>query len=98
MRSPADGSAELSAILPTVLKDLRPLLGLRADPVFTNHQRWSQAIPQYELGHGEVLRAAAGIETVLPGLYLCGQWRHGVALGECIAQGEEMAARVMAER
>lgn len=98
MRSPADGSAELSTILPTVMKDLRPLLGLRADPVFTNHQRWSQAIPQYELGHGEVLRAATGIETALPGLYLCGQWRQGVALGECIAQGEEMAARVMAER
>lgn len=97
-RSPADGHAELDAILPTVLKDLSPLLGLRANPVFTNHQRWSQAIPQYELGHGSVLRAAEGIETALPGLYLAGQWRHGVALGECIAQGQEMAARVVAER
>jgi oxygen-dependent protoporphyrinogen oxidase len=98
MRSPADGNAALSDVLPRVLQDLRPLLGLRADPVFTNHQRWAQAIPQYELGHGDVLRAASSIESALPGFYLCGQWRHGVALGDCIAQGQEMAARVLAER
>lgn len=98
MRSPADGHAALADLLPAVLEDLRPLLGLRAAPLFTNHQRWPLAIPQYELGHGAVLRAATEIETALPGLYLCGQWRHGVALGDCIAQGQEVAARVMAER
>lgn len=98
MRSPADGEAELATVLPAVLDDVRPLLGLRAAPVFTHHQRWTRAIPQYELGHGDVLRAAAGIESALPGFYLCGQWRHGVSLGECIAQGQEMAARVVTER
>ncbi len=95
MRSPADGNANLEAILPAVMKDLRPLFGLRADPVFTHHQRWSQAIPQYELGHGEVLDAASRIEATLPSFYLCGQWRHGVALGDCIAQGQETAGRVL---
>lgn len=98
MRAPADGQAELDAVLPGVLEDLRPLLGLRGAPMFAHHQRWSQAIPQYELGHGNVLRAAEGIESALPGFYLCGQWRQGVALGDCIAQGQEMAARVVAER
>lgn len=98
MRSPADGRAELADVLPRVLADLRPLLGLRGDPVFTNHQRWDRAIPQYELGHGGVITAAANIEAALPGLYFSGQWRHGVSLGECLAQGQQAAARIMAER
>lgn len=98
MRNPADGIADTAAVLPRVLDDLRPLLGLRAAPVFTHHQRWERAIPQYELGHGGVIAAAANIEAALPGLYFSGQWRHGVALGECIAQGQQAAARILAER
>lgn len=98
MRSPADGRAETADILPRVLADLRPLLDLRGQPVFTHHQRWDRAIPQYELGHGGVVRAAENIEAALPGLYFCGQWRHGVALGECLAQGQQAAARIAAER
>lgn len=98
MRSPADGRAEIADVLPRVLADLKPLLGIRRDPVFTNHQRWDRAIPQYELGHGGVLTATSNIEAALPGLYFSGQWRHGVSLGDCLAQGHQAAARIMAER
>lgn len=98
MRSPADGRAATDEILPRVLSDLGPLLGLRGAPVFTHHQRWDRAIPQYELGHGQVVSAAANIEATLPGLYFTGQWRAGVSLGDCIAQGQQAAARIVAER
>lgn len=98
MRRPDLGRADTDVVLPKVLEDLRQLLGVRAEPVFVNHQRWTQAIPQYELGHGHVVDAAASIESALPGLYLVGQWRAGVSLGDCIAQGQAAAARLVAER
>jgi protoporphyrinogen/coproporphyrinogen III oxidase len=98
LRSPKLGNAELTEVLPLVLADLRALLGVRGDPVFINHQRWATAIPQYELGHELVVNAAASIESALPGLYLTGQWRGGVALGDCIAQGQATAARLVSER
>lgn len=98
MRSPEFGAGDTNAVVPKVLADLGELLGVQGDPVFVNHQRWMQAIPQYELGHDRVVSAAAGIESALPGLYLTGQWRAGVSLGDCIAQGQAAAARVVAER
>jgi oxygen-dependent protoporphyrinogen oxidase len=98
MRHPELGRVDTATIVPKVLDDLRSLLGVRAQPVFVNHQRWAQAIPQYELGHDRVVAAAANIESALPGLYLAGQWRAGVSLGDCIAQGQAAAARVIAER
>lgn len=98
MRQPGLAQAPVEDVLPRVLDDLRHLLGLRGEPVFRQHQQWEQAIPQYELGHDAVLKAAANIESALPGLYLTGQWREGVALGECIAQGQATAARIVAER
>lgn len=98
LRSPELGRRELADVRTAVLDDLRPLLGLRGEPTFVHHQRWLQAIPQYELGHDHVLRAATGVESAMPGFYFTGQWRHGVALGDCIAQGQETASRVAAER
>lgn len=98
LRSPEFGAADTNVVVPKVLADLRELLGVTGEPVFVNHQRWMQAIPQYELGHDHVVSAAASIESALPGLYLTGQWRAGVSLGDCIAQGQASAARVVAER
>lgn len=98
LRSPQHGNAELADVRPLVLADLRALLGVRGEPVFSNHQRWPKAIPQYELGHEFVTDAATSIESALPGLYLTGQWRAGVALGDCIAQGQAAAARLVSER
>lgn len=98
MRQPELGRASLDEVLPQVLDDLRQLLGLRGAPIFRHHQPWSQAIPQYEIGHERVVQAAQSIESALPGLYLAGQWRSGVALGDCIAQGQQAAARIAAER
>lgn len=97
-RSPALGTAPLDALLPQVLADLGSLLGVRGAPTFVHHQQWPHAIPQYELGHEAVENGAARVESALPGLYLTGQWRAGVALGDCIAQGQATAARVIAER
>jgi len=97
-RSPALGAAPLDELLPLVLRDLEQLLGVREAPGFVHHQQWPRAIPQYELGHEAVVNGAAHVESALPGLYLTGQWRAGVALGDCIQQGQATAARVVAER
>lgn len=97
VRAPELGRAPEADVLPRVLDDLRPLLGLRAAPVFTSHQRWPEAIPQYEMHHQQALDAAEGVERALPGLYLSGQWRFGVALGDCIAHGQAVAARAVRE-
>ena len=97
-REPGTGRLETAEVLPLVQRDLRELIGATGEPTFVHHQRWARAIPQYQLGHDAVVSGAARAESACPGLYLTGQWRAGVALGECIAQGQEMAARVVAER
>jgi len=71
---------------------------VRGAPTLVQHQVWSQAIPQYALGHERVVGAALRIESEHPGLYLGGQWRGGVSLGDCLTQGQQMAMRVVQER
>lgn len=97
-RSPHLGAMPLDQLLPKVREDLRTLLGASGEPTFVHHQQWPRAIPQYELGHEAVVQGAERVESAMPGLYLTGQWRAGVALGDCIAQGQATAARIVTER
>lgn len=97
-RAPEIGRMPTAEVLPRVLADLASLLGVRGDPTFVRHQIWPQAIPQYALGHERVLAAALRIESEHPGFYLGGQWRGGVSLGDCLAQGHQLATRILQER
>ena len=94
MRRPELADADTAALLPVLLAELDTLLGLRGAPVFVEHSAWANAIPQYELGHDAIVSAAEALEAVLPGVVLDGQFRRGVSVGDCVAAGAVVAARV----
>jgi len=77
-----------------VTEELSDLLGARGAPRFCAVTRWAQAIPQYTLGHLERIRRAEQVQTVLPGLFLCGSYRGGVAVGDCIQSAFQVADAV----
>jgi oxygen-dependent protoporphyrinogen oxidase len=64
--------------------------------VFAKHVYWSRAIPQYTVGYQSVKDAADATELQNPGLYLSGNYRNGVSVGDCVASGQQVAERVAA--
>jgi len=74
----------------TLLKEDAPkpkVLGLKL---------WPTAIPQYELGHLEIIKELEQAEKNTPGLWVCGNYRTGVAFPDCVNFGYEHAKRVAA--
>ena len=74
--------------------DLTTLLGVKGEPVFRRIIRWLRAIPQYNCGYGEVLSALEKLEAAHPGLHFVGNYRGGIAAGQCIRNGLRLAEEI----
>lgn len=85
--------AELRAV---VHEELRKLLGVRGEAVYVHLQRWPRAIPQYTLGYERFKAAIDAFEAGAPGLFIGGNARDGIALGNCLASGRRVAAAAAA--
>jgi oxygen-dependent protoporphyrinogen oxidase len=81
-------------IVETVLADLRALLGVRGQPVFTQTAVYPQAIPQYNVGYGKYRGLLNDLEARNPNLFFAGHYRDGVSLGDSIVSGVNIAERV----
>ncbi len=95
-RQPELARLDDGALRALVTGELRTLMGLRADPVYVKIFRWEKAIPQYAPGHLALVDEMAALEKNVPGLYLCGNYRGGIAVGDCLMSGEKLARRIAA--
>jgi oxygen-dependent protoporphyrinogen oxidase len=83
-------------LVKAVRADLKELTGITAAPVDTVVTRWGGGLPQYGVGH---LDLVAGIERAVaevPGVAVAGASLHGVGVPACIATADAAAARVAA--
>ena len=97
MRSPAlahKGPAELETL---VHADLVRLLGISSRPVFARHVYWRHSIPQYNLGYEHTVASIERIEEALPGWFMAGNYRSGVAVGDAVTSGVRAADRLLAQ-
>jgi len=74
--------------------DLSSLLGVGGEPSFRRVIRWPLAIPQYRIGHGATVAALEKLEAGHPGLHFVGNYRGGIAAGQCIRNGLRLAEEI----
>jgi len=80
-----------------VTRDLGDLLGIEGEPVWQRVSRWPRAIPQYELGHlARIERLDQALDRY-PQLSLVGNWRGGIAVGDCLGNGRALGRQILAE-
>ena len=69
-------------------EELNLTLGVTAEPLVSHVFMWDKAMPQYNLGHPEILnRIEAALENY-PGLALAGNGYRGIGIPDCIHSGE----------
>jgi protoporphyrinogen/coproporphyrinogen III oxidase len=85
-----------SAMIAAARDEFASLLGVTAEPALTCVRRWPDSMPQYAVGHLELVtkieRAVAGLK----GFTLAGAYLRGVGIPDCIASGERAVETIFA--
>jgi oxygen-dependent protoporphyrinogen oxidase len=78
-----------------VLQELRELIGLGGEPEFCDVVRWHGAMPQYHVGHLDLVRQIEERAKAIPNFALAGNAFRGVGIPFCIRSGEAAAEHVL---
>ncbi len=76
--------------------ELQSILNIKARPVVESVAKWERAIPQYRLGHSDILAAVDALEAREKTLAFVGNWRGGISVPDTIAHAEDTAQRLLA--
>ena len=94
-RRPGLAEMDDSQLKPLVLGELARLLRIRGEPCYCNIAHWPGTMPQYHVGHKDLVARIEARVAALPHLQLAGNAYHGVGVPDCIHGGEVAAERVL---
>jgi len=80
----------------TVCSELKSVFQTSELPQPVAMFRYRQAIPQYNLGHEQRVRAIKEELTTMPGVFITSNYLEGISVPACIEQGERTANAVAA--
>jgi oxygen-dependent protoporphyrinogen oxidase len=78
-----------------VRAELREVMGIAAMPEFVEIFRWPRGMPQYRVGHVDLVNGIEAGVAGVPGIELAGGAYHGIGIGDCLREGAAAADRAL---
>ena len=75
-------------------REFELIMKISAEPVLAAKRFWPKAIPQYNLGYVEHENFFDHFEKDNRGIFLGGNYRGGISIGDCIKNAEVVAQRI----
>jgi len=94
-RAGQDISWDEHELLDLAKEELKLTLGVTAEPLASRVFMWDRAMPQYNLGHPEILKRIDAALQNHPGLALAGNSYRGIGIPDCIHSGELVVENIL---
>ena len=85
-------------LIESTQQQLEELLGVSGEPLFTEITRWNNTMPQYHVGHVELIDSIEQQIAALPNLEVAGNAYRGVGIPLCVRSGIQAARNVIHSR
>lgn len=83
-REPNFSSSDVEERIKNVIREFHNIMGISSPPILKEKRFWPKAIPQYNLGYIEHENYFEKFEKENPGIFLSGNYRGGISVGDCI--------------
>ncbi|MHB8931755.1 MAG: protoporphyrinogen/coproporphyrinogen oxidase, partial [Melioribacteraceae bacterium] len=95
-RSPQLFDVEKQILIDNALNEFKEIMKINVDPVFIQERIWQKAIPQYNLGYIEHENYFDKFEKENLGIFLGGNYRGGISVGDCVKNSEIILKKIIA--
>lgn len=83
-------------IVERVRADVKKIMGITAEPMFTRVARWRRSMPQYTVGHLDRVKTFVDqAARDLPGVFFAGAGFTGLGIPDTIGQGKQTAGQIV---
>ena len=93
-RNPELATMPEEQLVPLLLKELRKVIHIEGEPLFTTVAHWANTMPKYNVGHRERIKEIEALVLAEPSLALAGNAFSGVGIPNCIHTGFVAAEKV----
>ena len=96
MTAPDVATWDDDQLLHTVRTDLKATMGIPLDEpaMITRIYRHARAIPQYHVGHADLVQIVREAEARHPGFFATGNALDGIGIADCIRESYRMATQI----
>jgi oxygen-dependent protoporphyrinogen oxidase len=81
-------------IIETAIREFSQIMRINSKPVIIKEKSWQKAIPQYNIGYVEHENYFEKFEQLNPGLFLSGNYKGGISVGDCIKSSQMNSYKV----
>ncbi|MBB5022720.1 protoporphyrinogen oxidase [Desulfurispira natronophila] len=90
-------SLEDPELVKLVREELKLSMGIEAEPIYSRVFRWSAGIPQYNMGHTQLVEELEALcREEIQGFYLTGNSYRGIAVNDCVVDAQRLAEEILA--
>ena len=93
-RSPELLENNADSLFEKILGQFHEIMQIDENPIFIKERMWPRAIPQYTLGYIEHEKYFETFERHNPGIFLSGNFRGGISVGDCIKNSGVTCSRI----
>ncbi|MBI4273940.1 MAG: protoporphyrinogen oxidase [Rhizobiales bacterium] len=93
-RAPELARLPTDELIEMARREFAELLGVKGEPVLARVRHWPRGLPQYRIGHRDLIAVLTGTADRRPGLFLTGNYFAGVSVATCVVHATQTAIRV----
>ncbi|MDR0392439.1 MAG: protoporphyrinogen oxidase, partial [Planctomycetaceae bacterium] len=93
-RNPTAAEMPDEELVPLLFNELKRIVKITGEPLFNVVAHWARTMPQYYVGHRELIQTIEQTTSQQPLLALAGNAFHGIGIPNCIRSGFDAAEKI----